>query len=132
MAKMIGKTLRFRQCPYECCGITQDKHSVKIREKEEAFRFEELATDIHPDGLCQDEKTGMLGCEYCYDDDLDDAYDNSDLDNVERVWCDVDFRNDPYIRELMKEEGLLGEQSQTPRTTPERLVSEITVHRVER
>lgn len=49
MAKMIGKTLRFRQCPYECCGVTQDKHAVKIREKAEAFRFEELAEEDYED-----------------------------------------------------------------------------------
>lgn len=108
MAKMIGKTLRFRQCPYECCGVTQDKHAVKLREKSEAFRFEELATDEHPEGLCSDEKSGMLGCEYCYDDlDYDDAYDNSDLDDIDGVWCSVDYRNDPYIQQLMKEEALL-------------------------
>ena len=50
MPRMIGKTLRFRQCPYECCGVTRDKHQVKIREKAEAFKFEELA-DEDDDGV---------------------------------------------------------------------------------
>lgn len=94
MAKMIGKTLRFRQCPYECCGITQDKHAVKIREKTEAFRYEETATTDrhdHANGICYN-PPGGYGCEYCYGEDLDDAYDNSDLDDVPGVWCDVDWR----------------------------------------
>jgi hypothetical protein len=69
MAKMIGKTLRFRQCPYECCGVTQDKHAVKLREKAEALKFEELAEEDHPDGLCSN--GSMAGCAYCYGEDFD-------------------------------------------------------------
>lgn len=48
MAKMIGKTLRILQCPYECCGDTRDKHSVKIREKEEWKR--EVKKELDDDG----------------------------------------------------------------------------------
>lgn len=48
MAKMIGKTLRFRQCPYECCGVTRDKHEVKIREKEAWKR--EAGQELDDDG----------------------------------------------------------------------------------
>lgn len=71
MARMIGKTLRFRQCPYECCGVTQDKHAVKIREEAEAFRLEAVANGDHPDGLCYNEKTGMAGCYICEGEDFD-------------------------------------------------------------
>ena len=92
MAKMIGKTLRFRQCPYECCGITEDKHAVKIREEAEAFRLEAIANEEHPPGLCSNEKTGMAGCDYCYGDDYD-HYDNAELDNIKGVWCNTDWRD---------------------------------------
>jgi hypothetical protein len=81
---MIGKTLRFRQCPYECCGLEREKHTVKIREKAEAFKYEELATEEHPDGLCSNEKTGMAGCDYCYGDDYD-GNGPEDLEGIEGV-----------------------------------------------
>ena len=119
MAKMIGKTLRFRQCPYECCGVTQDKHTVKIREKAEAFRFEEDSNyDIHDhsQGICYN-PPGGYGCKYCYGEDLDDAYDNSDLDDVPGVWCDKDWRNDPSYQRFLAEERIY-EENQTDHTTP--------------
>ena len=48
MARMIGKTLRFRQCPYECCGVQRDKHEVKRRERVEWQR--EAEQEMEDDG----------------------------------------------------------------------------------
>lgn len=48
MARMIGKTLRIRQCPYECCGDTKDRASVKQQEKESWKR--EADQELRDDG----------------------------------------------------------------------------------
>lgn len=87
MAKMIGKKLRVKQCPYECCGDTKDTSSIKAKEKSQWIReAQEELFDKHKNGMCAE------GCYECEDIDLDDAYDNSDLDDIPGVWSDVDWR----------------------------------------
>lgn len=126
MAKMIGKRLKSRgkgngyfACPYYCCGYETDKTTAKIREKAEAFRLEEAATTDrhdHANGICYN-PPGGYGCEYCYGEDLDDAYDNSDLDDIPGVWCNVDWRDDPAYQRYLAEERIY-EENQTHHTTP--------------
>lgn len=92
MARMIGKTLRIRQCPYECCGDTRRRHSVK--NEEEAFWRKEADDEIdgferdHENGMCMDVRTGMGGCSFCYPEDYD-YYDASELDGIKGVWTDT-------------------------------------------
>lgn len=91
MARMIGKTLRIRQCPYECCGDTMDKHSVKIREKRAWLEEAELELyderdEKHKNGICYNPPG--YGCDDCYNND--DYYDASELDGIPGVWTDAE------------------------------------------
>ena len=91
MSKMIGNRLKSRgkgngyfSCPYWCCGYETDKTTAKRREEAEAFRLEALAEEEHPPDLCHDEKTGMVGCKYCYPEDYE-GNGPEDLEGIEGV-----------------------------------------------
>jgi hypothetical protein len=94
MAKMIGKVRKmwYGQCKYGCCYMPHNKTAIKREEMELALREAEDELDLkHANGICYN-PPGGYGCKYCYGEDLDDAYDNSDLDDIPGVWCDVDWR----------------------------------------
>lgn len=74
MAKMIGKTLRFRQCPYECCGLEKNRHTVK-REEEVLWR-KEADEEMAHGMFC-----GDYYCPECSGEDFD-YYDASELDGI--------------------------------------------------
>ena len=108
MVRMIGKTEWYHRCRFGCCVRHDSKGSVKQKEKAEWTEEAETAVLEHVTGrdahhlnvLCQDPKSGMMGCSQCYDDDLDDAYDNWDLDSVPGVSCDVEMRRKLWIDDL--------------------------------
>lgn len=111
MAKMYGKLRKmwYGQCKRGCCYMPTSKTSVKrdemnlvLREAEdEKYWWEDKA---HERGMCYNQVTKSYGCNFC--EDLDDAYDNADLDDIEGVWCDSDYRSDPWYIRFMREEGL--------------------------
>lgn len=94
MARMIGATQWWQECPYGCCRSMVCKSSAKAKEKEQWRKeaFDELWEDHrHDRGMCYDPRNGSYGCPAC--EDLDDAYDNSDLEGIDGVWCNIDWRN---------------------------------------
>lgn len=99
MAKMYGKLRKmwYGQCKRGCCYMPASKSSIKreemtlvLREAEDEMYDER--DEAHKNGICYDPKTKMYGCDYCYDNS--DPADNSDLDEVPGVWCNVDWRNE--------------------------------------
>ena len=104
---MIGKTERHPRCPKGCCSFHDSKGSVKQKEKAEWSEEAESAVLVHTigrdpshaRGMCSNPKTGSYGCDECYND-LDDAYDNWDLDSVPGVACDVELRRKLWIDDL--------------------------------
>jgi hypothetical protein len=92
---MIGKA-GGRRFTCGCCDWSKGKRGVKADEERRVFREaeEEMFEDIekHARGICFNPKTKLYGCVECYDDL--EPYDNSDLDDIERVWCNVDWRTD--------------------------------------
>jgi hypothetical protein len=96
MAKMIGKLIVKDWCGRGCCTTESNKHHVKREElalafKEAAEEMYEDSDEKHARGMCYDIATKSYGCNVCGDFD-DDAYDNSDLDGIEGVTCNVDWR----------------------------------------
>jgi len=93
MAKMIGRRGR-EHWHCKCCDPVGIPKSHIRNQEEEQWRkeaFEELWEDHrHDRGMCYDPKTGIYGCPQC--EDLDDAYDNSDLEGIDGVWCNIDWR----------------------------------------
>lgn len=87
-ARMIGKA-GGRRFTCDCCDWSKGKRGVKADEDKQWSKDaeDEMA---HPIGtICDDPYT----CSECGYEDLDASYDNSDLDGIEGVWCNVDWRN---------------------------------------
>lgn len=104
MARMIGKTQWHQTCRYGCCRGWVNIHTAKRRE--EAAWKSEVADELYEDhkhdrGICYN-PPGGYGCEECYFDY--DYYDNSELDDIPGVWCNVDYRNDPWWQRALEEE----------------------------
>lgn len=98
MARMYGKIKYkfFNSCRRGCCTIDFDKQTVKRAEESLAFKeaeeeMYEESDEKHSRGICFDPRTKMYGCDDCYDST--DPADNSDLDGIPGVWCNVDWRN---------------------------------------
>lgn len=90
---MIGKE-GSREFSCVCCDWSRGKRAMKAIE-ENRWRDEadhEMSDWPHENGICYNPNGAGYGCDLC-DTDYDDAYDNSDLDGIEGVWCDVDWRN---------------------------------------
>jgi hypothetical protein len=114
MAKMIGKIRKmwYGQCKYGCCYMPHSKTAVKREEmslalheaEEEKYWWEDKA---HERGMCYNQATKSYGCHFC--EDLDDAYDNSDLDDIPGVWCNTDWRDDPSYQRYLAEERIYEE-----------------------
>lgn len=83
--KMYGDRMR------EHWGGGGTKKGIRARE-ERQWHVDYLSNESHSRGFC----TNFYCYECCDDIDLywDAANDNSDLDDIPGVWCNVDYRND--------------------------------------
>lgn len=89
---MIGKA-GGRRFTCGCCDWSKGKRGVKADEERLAFKeADEEINDPHAEGLCNNPVTGGVGCYMCYGEDYD-HYDNSDLEGIHGVWCNVDWRD---------------------------------------
>lgn len=98
MARMIGKVKKmwYGQCKRGCCYMRHSKTGVKREElklslSDAQAELDDINDTAHDRGMCYDPATKTYGCWKC--EDLDDAYDNSDLDDIPGVWSDTDWRN---------------------------------------
>lgn len=94
MARMIGKLQVKDWCGYGCCTTEKSKKTIVRQELGLAFKeAEHEMTDWpHENGICYQPNGIGYGCDLCYNDP-DDAYDNSDLDEIPGVWCNKDWRS---------------------------------------
>lgn len=84
-ARMIGRA-GGRRFTCGCCDWSKGKRGVKADEDRQWTKEaeEELAHGTY---------CGDYFCPECGGDDDYDPYDNADLDDIEGVWCNVDWRD---------------------------------------
>lgn len=88
MARMINKASG-REFSCGCCDWDRGKRSQKAMENKQWQEEAWLESLEHHGAQCP---YSTHGCIECWDIDYDDAYDNSDLDDVPGVWSNKDWR----------------------------------------
>jgi hypothetical protein len=84
MAKMYGDRGRENHDSPDNKPKNYFKHREESRVLKEAV--DEITDFPHDRGvLCSDPKSGMVGCGYCYPEDLDDAHSPEDLEGIPNV-----------------------------------------------